>query len=374
MTETVLVTGGAGFIGSHLVSSLLRNRYNVKIVDALLPQVHGANANRPSSMPDEVCFFRGDLCDEEALNKLLEDVDVIVHLAADVGVGQSMYEIVRYVRHNTLATATLLQMLIQHRRHIRKLVVASSMSIYGEGAYLCNSCGPFYPRSRSFENLQSHHWEMRCVSCKRIASPIPTSEDKPLFPNSVYAITKRDHEELCLAFGNAYEIPTVALRFFNVYGPGQHLSNPYTGVTAIFSTRLMNHMPPVIFEDGQQTRDFVHLVDVVRSVISAINSPNVDCSTYNIGTGQPREITYIANLLAKELEKNSELQITNQFRIGDVRHCYADTSRATQRLGFSSQIGLEDGIKDFVAWVKTVPSTDQFTQAHSELVDKGLIR
>lgn len=374
MGESILVTGGAGFIGSHLVSSLLAEGYEVKIIDALLPQVHGDVVANPPTIPDDVCFVRANLCDQDQLEPLLEGVDIVVHLAADVGVGQSMYEIVRYVRNNTLGTASLLQTLLPYRKQIRKLVVASSMSIYGEGAYVCQECGRFNPRFRPLRQLQNHNWEMYCPSCGKMAQPAPTAEEKPLYPNSIYAITKRDHEEMCLTFGQAYDIPTVALRFFNVYGPGQKLSNPYTGVAAIFCSRLINRTPPIIFEDGLQTRDFVHVNDVVSAILSAIHSRDSDSVVYNVGTGRPFKILEVAYMLARELGISIEPQISNQFRKVDIRHCYADISLITRMLGYSPKIRFEDSVKELVSWALNAQAIDQVNRAVSELTEKGLIQ
>src|SRR5262245_13810278 len=256
MTSYTLVTGGAGFIGSFVVERLLTEGHNVRVMDSLVPQVHGEARTTPLNVPTDVEFIAANLCDQAAVARALQDVDRVIHLAAEVGVGQSMYEITRYVRGNTNATAVLLQTMIPLRDQIERLVVASSMSIYGEGEYRCTHCGAVAPRLRSEQQLQRHQWELFCPHCDAELKPIPTCETKPLYPTSVYAITKRDHEELCLVFGQAYNIPTTALRFFNVYGPRQALSNPYTGVAAIFSSRLLTGKRPLIFEDGCQSRDF----------------------------------------------------------------------------------------------------------------------
>jgi dTDP-L-rhamnose 4-epimerase len=254
--KNVLVTGGAGFIGSHIVDELVSQGHRVRVLDLLAPQVHGRDIQIPKYLPDRVEFMKGDVGDMEAWRWALEDIDLIFHEAAEVGVGQSMYEIVRYMKANTLGTAIMLELLATGEYPIEKLIVASSMSIYGEGAYECPSCGPVFPQLRMTEQLLQRDWEMHCPNCQEVVTPVPTREDKPLFPTSIYAISKRDQEEMCLAIGRAYGIPTVALRYFNVYGPRQALSNPYTGVAAIFSSRLLNGNPPLIFEDGLQSRDW----------------------------------------------------------------------------------------------------------------------
>src|SRR5216683_7748907 len=281
-SRIVLVTGGAGFIGSHLVDALVERGHKVRVLDKLVGQVHGSSP--PRYLHPEVAFVRGDVCDASLLREVLEGIDVVYHEAAEVGVGQSMYEMRRYVEANDMGTATLLEA-IAGQGKLRKLVVASSMSIYGEGAYACPKCGIVHPLLRPTSQLQARRWEVECPRCAAPISPAPTPEDKPLFPTSVYAITKQDQEQLCLVVGRAYGIPTVALRYFNVYGARQALSNPYTGVCAIFSARLLNDQPPLLFEDGKQTRDFVHVSDIVQANLLALETDHADFQAVNIGTG-----------------------------------------------------------------------------------------
>jgi dTDP-L-rhamnose 4-epimerase len=265
----ILVTGGAGFIGSHLVDALVEKGHRVRILDSIVEQVHGREI--PEHLNKDAEFIRADVCDAEAVKKALEGIDAVYHEAAEVGVGQSMYEIVRYVKANDLGTAVLLEEMIKRRDQFKKLVVASSMSIYGEGAYVCDGCDEkVYPQLRSNAQLDAHEWELKCGECGGDLKPVGTTEEKPLFPTSVYAVSKQDQEQYCLSVGRAYKIPTVALRYFNVYGTRQALSNPYTGVCAIFSARLMNDERPVIFEDGRQSRDFVHVSDIVKANLLAL--------------------------------------------------------------------------------------------------------
>jgi dTDP-L-rhamnose 4-epimerase len=247
------VTGGAGFVGSHLVDGLVEEGHAVRVLDNLDPQVHGPESITPSYLSSEAEFVRGDIRNPEVVRKALAGVEVIFHEAAAVGVGQSMYEIRRYVEVNSLGAATLLEAIVAERDHIRKMIVASSMSIYGEGRYVCQNCGQMHPKPRGAEQLARRQWELVCPRCHGQMAPAPTDEDKALMPTSVYAVSKRDHEELFLSVGRAYRIPTVALRYFNVYGRRQALSNPYTGIMAIFSARMLNSHPPIIFEDGLQT-------------------------------------------------------------------------------------------------------------------------
>ncbi|GAG65525.1 unnamed protein product, partial [marine sediment metagenome] len=358
MSERVLITGGAGFIGSHLVDTLLEKGYFVRVYDNLEPQVHGKSQNIPDYFNKEAELIVGDVRDREKLKKAINNIDVVFHLAASVGVAQSMYEIAKYTESNTMGGATLLDLIANEKHNIRKVVVASSMSVYGEGAYSCNNCGKVYPKIRSLEQFKKNDWEMKCPNCNIDVMPIPTDEDKPLFPTSIYAVSKRDHEEMFLIIGRAYQIPTVALRFFNVYGPRQALSNPYTGVAAIFSSRLMNDKPPIIFEDGNQARDFIHVSDIVQACILAIEKSEGDYQVFNVGTGRKLSVLDVANVLMDKLSFKGEPQIVNRFREGDIRHCYADISLIKKILGYEPKVKFEDGIIDLVNWVKLQKAED----------------
>jgi len=372
--KDILVTGGAGFIGSHLVDALVARGHRVRIFDLLVPQVHGTDLEAPRYMPQGVEFQRGDVADVEAWRRALEGIDVVFHEAAEVGVGQSMYEIVRYVRANTLGTATMLELLASGEYPLQKLVVASSMSIYGEGAYRCPTCGSVSPQLRTAEQLEQHDWEMRCPSCEGVVEAIPTSEDKPLLPTSIYAITKRDQEEMCLIVGRAYGIPTVALRYFNVYGPRQALFNPYTGVAAIFSARLLNGRAPLIYEDGLQSRDFVHVSDIVQANLLVMENGRANYQVFNIGTGRPLSILDVARALSDGLKAGIEPEIVGKFREGDIRHCYADISKAQEVLDYAPRVAFEEGISELVAWAREQESRDLVDQATSELAERGLTR
>jgi dTDP-L-rhamnose 4-epimerase len=364
-----LVTGGAGFIGSHLVRRLVADGHEVLVLDSLEPQVHGDG--RPA-LPDGVELFEGNVADGELVDRALDGVDRVVHLAAAVGVGQSMYEIAAYVRENTMATAAFVERLVEREPRPTRLVVASSMSIYGEGEYECTEHGAVAPGLRGEEQLRAKEWECRCPECDRPLAPRPTRETKPLIPTSIYAITKRDHEELCLVTGAAYGIPTVALRLFNVYGPGQALSNPYTGVAAIFASRLLNGRPPLIFEDGRQSRDFIHVSDIVEGFVLALESDRAVGTAVNLGTGRASTVDDIARLLAEGLGVAVEPERTARYRAGDIRHCYADTARAQELLGFRSGVRLEDGIRELVEWLAGQDAEDRIDVATSELASRGL--
>jgi dTDP-L-rhamnose 4-epimerase len=368
----ILVTGGAGFIGSHLVDALVERGHRVRVLDALISQVHGDGGPRYLNPAAE--FIQGDVCDAEVVRKALQDIDVVLHKAAEVGVGQSMYEIVRYVRANDLGTAVLLEELSRAGKSIRKLIVASSMSIYGEGAYQCSKCGKINPQLRSVEQLLAREWDFSCPNCGAALSPIPTDEDKPLFPSSVYAISKQDQEQYCLNVGRAYNIPTVALRYFNVYGTRQALSNPYTGVCAIFSGRLLNDQAPMIFEDGEQTRDFVHISDIVQANLLALESDAANFGTFNIGTGRAISIREITRMLSTHLGKNIEPEIVGKYREGDIRHCVADISRARAQLGYEPRVSLDQGIPELIDWVKKQQAETDSKKATAELEQRQLVR
>ena len=368
----ILVTGGAGFIGSHLTDALVERGHRVRVLDLLVPQVHGNGPARFLNPAAE--FIRADICDPQAVQSALEGVDAVFHEAAEVGVGQSMYEIQRYVRANDLGTAVLLEHLIEHKDRIRKLIVASSMSIYGEGAYQCASCGEVYPQLRPAAQLLERRWEMECPSCGKQVSPSGTREDKPLFPTSVYAVTKQDQEQFCLVTGRAYGIPSVALRYFNVYGPRQALSNPYTGVCAIFSARLLNDKRPLIFEDGEQTRDFVHVSDIVQANLRALETDRADYQAVNVGTGLATSVRLVARLLAQGLGKDLEPEIVSRYREGDIRHCVADISRARELLGYEPRVRLDQGIPELLKWVSKQEAEDQVSKATTELETRQLVR
>ncbi|OLB91917.1 MAG: nucleoside-diphosphate-sugar epimerase [Actinobacteria bacterium 13_2_20CM_2_66_6] len=366
-----LVTGGAGFIGSHLVARLLRQGDDVVVLDTLDPQVHGDQA---PDLPAEIEFIEGDVGDPAVADRALAGVGRVVHLAAAVGVGQSMYEIERYVRQNTLATATFLERLVLRNPRPERLVVASSMSIYGEGEYVCEEHGAMAPHPRPEEQLLARRWEVSCPSCGAELRPIGTRETKPLLPTSIYAITKRDHEELCLVTGAAYAIPTVALRFFNVYGPGQALSNPYTGVAAIFASRLLNERAPVIFEDGRQSRDFIHVDDIVEGILLALESEQAAGRAVNLGTGRVTTVNDVAGALSDGLGVDIEPERTEQYRAGDIRHCYADPALAEELLGFRARVSLEDGMGELIKWLREQEAVDRVETATRELATRGLAR
>jgi dTDP-L-rhamnose 4-epimerase len=370
MPERVLVTGGAGFIGSHLVDKLVEKGHRVRILDNLEPQVH---VKPPDYLNKDAEFIHGDIRSISDIKKSLKNIDVVYHFAAMVGVGQSMYQIRRYTEVNSYGTAKLLETLISGRHNIRKIIVASSMSIYGEGAYSCRDCGMIYPRLRTDEQLKAARWEMECEGCDHSVHPVATPEDKPLYPTSIYAIGKRDHEEMFHSVGHAYNIPSVALRFFNTYGTRQSLSNPYTGVCAIFLSRIKNNQPPLIFEDGRQLRDFVSVHDIVQACILGMEKPAADYRTFNVGSGKSISINEIARLIIKLVGKKIEPEITGKFRSGDIRHCYADISLIKETLGYKPKVTMEKGMEELIRWGEKAYALDKFSQAEHELQKKHLL-
>jgi len=370
----VLITGGAGFIGSHLADRLLAHGHDVRALDNLDPQVHGAG-ERPDYLDDAVELVVGDVRDHDAVRDALDGVDTVVHFAAAVGVGQSMYEIERYTSINAIGAAVVLEEVVARRDAVRKLLVASSMSIYGEGQYRNPRTGEsgLAPGIRAEVQLAAREWEV-VGSDGGALEPEPTAETKPLLPTSIYAVNKRDHEEMTLSVGAAYGIPAVALRFFNVYGERQALSNPYTGVAAIFSSRLLNDRSPIVFEDGDQTRDFIDVRDIARCCALALEHDGADGRTLNVGTGTPTSVREVADVIARGLGKQIEPEVSNTYRAGDIRHCYADTSLARGLLGFEAEIPFERGMEDLLAWLETQDALDSVDAARAALVARGLAR
>jgi dTDP-L-rhamnose 4-epimerase len=363
MSEQILITGGAGFIGSHLGDELLREGYRVRALDSLDPQVHGGDG-RPPYLADEIELIAGDVRDPEVARGALNGVDAVVHLAAKVGVAQSMYEPAEYAAANTGGTGVLLEALLEHP--VRKLVVASSMSIYGEGAY-----EPAPATERSREQLERGEWEPRGPNGEEL-SPVPTPETKQPALASIYALTKYDQERMCLLYGAAYGLPVVALRFFNTYGPRQALSNPYTGALAIFASRLLNDRPPVVYEDGNQRRDFIQVADVARACRLALERDGADGLPVNVGSGRGTAILEVAERLARVLGKEIEPELPKTFRAGDIRHCFADVSRAREALGFEAEVALEAGMSELASWLEGQTATDRFDEAAAELDRLGL--
>ena len=369
----ILITGGAGFIGSFLVDKLIEQDHQVRILDNLEPQVH-SSGQPPEYLNSRAEFIKSDVRDYEALKSALQGIEVVFHEAAAVGVGQSNYEVKRYIDVNVGGTANLLDLVVNDKSlQVKKILTTSSMTAYAEGLYTCPQCGPVKGELRSLTQLQHQDWSMYCPNCHSLIKPIPTPETAPQPCNSIYALSKKTQEDMLMLIGKMYQIPTVALRCFNVYGPRQSISNPYTGVTAIFISRLKNSQPPIIYEDGLQTRDFISVHDVVDALILAMNSNQADYQVINLGSGQPTTIKDIAVKLAHLMGKDIAPKITGEFRINDIRHCYADTTLAQKILGWQSKISFDQGIQELIDWSLTQESTDDFAKAEAELRRKGLL-
>ena len=361
----VLVTGGAGFIGSHTVDLLVERGYSVRVLDNLEPQVHFNK--KPDYLNQKVEYFFGNVTEREDWFKALKNVDAVIHLAAIVGVGQSMYQPVRYLTTNSIGTANMYEVLLEKpeiRKSIRKIIVASSKSIYGEGAYVCKVHGVVYPGLRKREQLEKKDWEVHCPFCDEYVKPVGITEEKPVQNLSIYALSKYDTERIAVNFGFALKIPTVVLRYFNVYGPRQSLNNPYTGVIAIFSSRIKNNNPPIIFEDGRQLRDFIYVEDVARANLLALESERE--GVYNVGTGKATSILEVANTLIELFDSKVEPKITGEFRVGDNRHDFADISKIKRELKFEPRYSLKQGLEKFVEWGKTREAIDMFEKAEEE--------
>jgi dTDP-L-rhamnose 4-epimerase len=368
----VLVTGGAGFVGSHLVDALVERGDRVTVLDNLDPQVHGPAQEAPEWLAPEAELVRGDVRDRAIWDVVLDDVDVIYHLAAAVGVGQSMYQVADYTEVNSQGTANLLQALIDREMRPDRLVVASSMSIYGEGRYRRPDGRAPEATRRKPEDLKEHRWELTDPDGTPL-EPEPTPEDEPLDPTSIYALTKKDQETMSLLIGEAYDIPTTALRFFNIHGPRQALSNPYTGVVAIFSSRLLNGEPPLIYEDGAQQRDFVSVHDIVRALLLAAEEPGAVGEVLNIGSGRPVTIMEVARQLAATLGVAVEPEVTGRYRVGDIRHCTADISKARRLIGYEPRVSLEQGMEELLDWLQEQERPESRAGEHvADLAARGL--
>ncbi len=372
--RNVLVTGGAGYIGSHLVDALVLRGYNVVVLDSLVPQVH-RSGTWPSYANPKVQYVRGDVRDRAVFEPLVLAAEAVVHFAAAVSIGQSMYEIDRYVDVNTRGTALLLDILVNTKHKVEKVIVASSIGVYGEGAYVCATCGPVAPGIRSEAQMAAKDWEQKCPSCGARVTSVPTPEGKALYRDNIYSMTKYHQEEMVLLIGKHYGIPAVAPRFFNVYGPRQSLSNPYAGVAAIWISRLMNNKAPMVFEDGGQLRDFVSIHDVVACLTLMLEKPGADYLPVNVGSGTTVTILEIAQMLKRLLGSTVELNVTNVGRTFDVRHNTADITRARETLGFEPKVSLEQGFTELIEWAKTTPdvAVDFFDKALDELKAKGLL-
>lgn len=366
----ILITGGAGFIGSHVADELIGYGHRVRVLDNLCTQVHGANPQRPEYLSPDVEFMRGDVRNAAAVHRAVKDVDAVFHFAAMVGVGQSMYQVAEYTSVNNCGTSVLLQELLDHP--VQKLVVASSMSLYGEGLCRDSTGNLVMAANRSMEQLRAGDWELHGEKGEPL-SPVPTPEHKAPQLSSIYALSKFDQERMCLIAGQAYGFPVTALRFFNVYGPRQALSNPYTGVLAIFASRLLNGSPPVIFEDGGQKRDLVSVYDIAQACRLVLETPAADGKVINVGSGHAFSIREIAEKMATMMgRRHIAPEITGRYRAGDIRHCFADITLARTVLGYEPRVTFEKGIEELAAWLEGQHAEDHVLEACSELSARGL--
>jgi dTDP-L-rhamnose 4-epimerase len=374
MPDRILITGGAGFIGSFLAEHLAAKGHAIRVLDSLDPQVHPQGS--PSYLPPAVEMRIGDVRDKQAVVAALDGVDVVIHCAAAVGVAQSLYRVQHYVDTNVGGAAVVLEAIAERRQPLRKLLIPTSMTGYGEGVYRRCSDGAFVrPDIRTDDDVRRHGWEPVDPTTADRLEAVGTPEDAALRARNVYALTKRYQEELALSLGRVYGFPVVCLRLFNVYGPRQALTNPYTGVLAIFLSRLLAGQPPLVYEDGNQTRDFVSVHDVVRAAALAIDHPTLGDVVLNIGTGIARRIADVARDLAVLVGRpDLAPAVSGRFRVGDVRHCYADARRAEERLGFTPAVDWQDSLAEILAWARSAPTGDHFDRADGELRARGLVR
>lgn len=368
----VLVTGGAGFIGSFVVDRLVERGHQVRVFDALVNPVHADSRTPPAYLNRAAEFIAGDVRDADALEKALAGIDAVVHNAALVGVGQSQYRIAPYMSANVDGTATLFDLIVNRRTRVNRIVVAGSMSSYGEGEARCPEHGVFSPSARTEAQLQQRKWEICCPLCGEPSVPVPTSENRVLNPLSVYALSKKVQEELALTVGRTFGLPVTVARLFNVYGPRQSLNNPYTGIMAIFMSRLLNGGRPTIYEDGRQLRDFVYVGDVANAFVKLLEAPPAEPTVVNIGTGKPTSVLELAQLLIDHAAPDRQAEILGRYRRGDIRHCYADVAQA-RRLGIEVKTAPHAAIPEIAAWAASLSSTDQFSTAQRELIEHGLL-
>jgi dTDP-L-rhamnose 4-epimerase len=371
MAKKILITGGAGFVGAHVANELLSHGYKVRALDSLHPQVHGRAERRPEYLNKEVELVIGDVRDPVKVKNCLKGIDGVYHFASLVGVGQSMYEIERYTSVNNVGTSVLLEALV--KKPVERLIVASSMSIYGEGLYRNKAGKTRVAVDRTLDQLKAADWEVRDEDGETLM-PVPTPEWKQPTLASVYALSKFDQERMCLMLGRSYGFSAIALRFFNIYGPFQALSNPYTGVLAIFASRLLNRKPPLINEDGRQLRDFVSVYDIARACRLALEVKEADGETFNVASGIQIPIGELACRVIRALNmRGIQPEVTGKYRVGDIRHCFADIEKARRILGFEPQVGLEEGLVDLASWLEGQIAQDSVQESRAELARRGLM-
>ena len=375
----ILITGGAGFIGSNLAIKLIGKGYTVSVLDSLSTQIHGNNPEETSplyrSIKGKVKFHKGDITNRKDWEKLIPDQDAIIHLAAETGTGQSMYDIERYNYVNVMGTAILWDILANQSHTVNKVIIASSRAIYGEGKYSCQNHGIVFPISRLDENLNQGDFNIKCPICSQNVQLLATCEDSKIHPTSIYGFTKQAQEGMSMIAGSSLNIPVVAFRYQNVYGPGQSLSNPYTGILSIFSTRIKNGNEILVFEDGKESRDFVYIDDVVEATILGLENENANFQSFNVGSEERTDVLTIANKLKESYDSNIDISITGNYRIGDIRHNYADISKIKSLLNFKPKTNFMAGIANFTDWVKNQEiATDGFQDSIQEMKQRGMYK
>lgn len=379
--KNILITGGAGFIGSSLALELIKKKYKVTILDNLSKQIHGENPEKDSplyiSIKDKVNFINGTVTSKEDCIESLKDQDAVIHLAAETGTGQSMYEIERYCDVNVNGTALLLDILANKKHKIKKLIIASSRAIYGEGKYKCSKHGSVYPIARNEEDMDNNNFDCRCPICDEVVEILPTSEDSKIHPTSIYGITKQNQEQMFMVMGAALNIPVVGFRYQNVYGPGQSLKNPYTGILSIFSTLMLNDKDINIFEDGEESRDFVYIDDVVQATILGLEKEKGNNLVFNVGSGVSTTVNNLTKILLKKYNSNSKCKVSGNYRIGDIRHNFADISLAKDKLGYLPKYSFEKGVENFTSWVlnqNITNSTSSYEDSIDEMKKRKLLK
>ncbi|MGZ3951439.1 MAG: NAD-dependent epimerase/dehydratase family protein [Flavisolibacter sp.] len=371
----ILITGGAGFIGSYTADALIKGGHQVRILDNLHPQIHGLDADFPQYLSPEVETIRGDIRERNLVGRALEGIDVIYHLASETGVGQSQYEIARYFDVNVTGTGVLWEAIAEKRSSIQKVILASSRAVYGEGAYFCPQDGAVFPAGRNLDSLSRADWSMKCPVCEQLVISAPTDETSVIQPTSIYAQTKKIQEETCRLMGKTYGIPVVSLRYFNVYGPRQALSNPYTGVIATFCTRLMKGKPITIYEEGIPQRDFVHVRDVIQANLLALQyeNPNVPYPVFNVGSGIAMSLEFVAKTICDAMGYSNAYTLSVRHRIGDILSCYADLQRSRDKLNYKPTVSFKEGVCDMISWIRTQSPVDLSDKVSDELINKGLL-
>jgi dTDP-L-rhamnose 4-epimerase len=378
MIKNILITGGAGFIGSNLALKLLDKGYYVTVLDNLSPQIHGEDGTKSElflNIKDKVNFIQGDVINSADWKKALKGQDVVVHLAAETGTGQSMYEINKYIDVNVKGTSNLLDILTNEEHQVKKIVIAASRAIYGEGMYHCTEHGTVYPVARTEADMSKGDFEVKCPICNRDVEVMATTEETKIHPTSIYGITKQMQEDMCMVVGKSLNIPVVGYRYQNVYGPGQSLKNPYTGILSIFSTIIKNGNNINIFEDGKESRDFVYIEDIVDATILGIEKEEANYESFNVGTGVCTNVLEVATLLKEKYQSDTDIVISGNYRLGDIRHNFADLTKIHEKLGFTPKVSFEEGISKFVEWVNQQEVVeDNYQKSIEEMKKKGLYK